>query len=321
MSRELMVWLSLCAACLGHPLVVRAGEGDLDLAQVKQAGVLRHLGVPYANFVTGSGDGMSIELMRGFAKHLGVRYEYVPAEWATVIPDLIGRQVAVREGKAELGEPTPIRGDVIANGLTNLAWRRQVLDFSDPVFPTQVWLLARADDPLRPIKASGTIESDIAQARALLDQRRVLCKARTCLDPGLFDLEGAGATPSPFAGSLNELAPAMIAGEADNTILDVPDAVIAMAKWPGRIKILGPMCKPQVMGVGFRKSAPQLRQAFNAYLAQCRADGSYLRLVRQYYPSITDYFPDFFEAATDTTARRDSSAAVNREHVVHGQAR
>mgnify|MGYP000084292552 CR=1 FL=1 len=31
-----------------------AGTGDLD--QVRRDGVLRHLGIPYANFVTGAGD-------------------------------------------------------------------------------------------------------------------------------------------------------------------------------------------------------------------------------------------------------------------------
>ncbi len=38
-----------------------AGARDLD--EIKKSGVLRHLGVPYANFVTGSGDGMDVELV------------------------------------------------------------------------------------------------------------------------------------------------------------------------------------------------------------------------------------------------------------------
>jgi membrane-bound lytic murein transglycosylase MltF len=46
-----------------------------DLADVKARGVLRHLGIPYANFVTGSGDGLDVEVMRRFAAYLGVKYE------------------------------------------------------------------------------------------------------------------------------------------------------------------------------------------------------------------------------------------------------
>ena len=38
-----------------------------DLQEVKQRGVLRHLGIPYANFVTGSGDGLDVELVKLFA--------------------------------------------------------------------------------------------------------------------------------------------------------------------------------------------------------------------------------------------------------------
>ena len=48
-----------------------------DLAELKERGVLRHLGIPYANFVTGSGDGMEVELTRKFAEHLGVKCEFV----------------------------------------------------------------------------------------------------------------------------------------------------------------------------------------------------------------------------------------------------
>ena len=46
-----------------------------DLAEIRQRGVLRHLGVPYANFVSGFGDGLDVELLKGFAANIGVRYE------------------------------------------------------------------------------------------------------------------------------------------------------------------------------------------------------------------------------------------------------
>jgi ABC-type amino acid transport substrate-binding protein len=41
-------------------------------------------------------------------------------------------------------------------------------------------------------------------------------------------------------------------------------------------------------------SSPQLRDAFNTYLKQIRADGTYDTLVRKYYPGIQRYFPEFF---------------------------
>ncbi len=62
-----------------------------DLPDIKKAGVLRHLGVPYANFVTGSGDGLDVELMKNFAAHLGVKYKYVQTDWGQLFGDLTGR--------------------------------------------------------------------------------------------------------------------------------------------------------------------------------------------------------------------------------------
>jgi ABC-type amino acid transport substrate-binding protein len=56
------------------------------------------LGVPYANFVTGGGDGLDVELMKLFARHLGVEYRYVRSTWADVIPDLVGKRVSFEGG-------------------------------------------------------------------------------------------------------------------------------------------------------------------------------------------------------------------------------
>ena len=48
-----------------------------DLAEIRERGVLRHLGVPYARFITGNGDGLDVEIIQLFARHIGVRYEFV----------------------------------------------------------------------------------------------------------------------------------------------------------------------------------------------------------------------------------------------------
>ena len=85
-----------------------AMAGDLD--DVKARGVLRHIGLPYANFNTGSGDGMEAELTTLFAKSLGVKYEFVESDWGPLVQDLIGKKVKVVNGKAELLEDAPVRG-------------------------------------------------------------------------------------------------------------------------------------------------------------------------------------------------------------------
>lgn len=86
----------------------------------------------------------------------------------------------------------------------------------------------------------------------------------------------------------------MIKGVSDATLLDVADVLVALRKWPGQIKILGPISKQQEMGVAFPKDAPELCQAFASFYDKIKRDGTYQALVKKYYPDVFDYFPEFF---------------------------
>lgn len=264
-----------------------------DLDQIKSKGVLRHLGVPYANFISGAGDGMDVELMQDFAAHLGVRYQFVRTDWGQIIGDLIGKGVKAVGDEVEIGGKVPIRGDVIATGMTIIPWREKVVAFGNPSFPTQVWLVSRADAQVSPIKPSGLLEQDILATKSVLSARSLLGKLDTCLDPALYNMEATGARISLFRGTLNELAPAVINKESEFTLLDVPDALVALQKWPGQIKIIGPVSEAQSMAPAFRPDSGRLREAFNAFLAQRRADGRFQHLVTKYYPFVSGYFPEF----------------------------
>lgn len=296
-GKRVFYLLLLLAVTVVIPPPSFSGSGHTrDLKDVIQAGVLRHLGVPYANFVTGSGDGMDVEMIQMFAAHLGVRYEYVQTSWKEVIGDLTGKQVRPKGTGIDIIGDHPIRGDLIANGLTILPWRQKIIDYATPTFPTQVWVMARADSPLAPIAPSGDITRDIEMVKAILQGHSVLGIANTCLEPSLYGVAETGARVKIFRGTLNELAPAIINNEAETTLLDVPDALIALEKWPGQVKVIGPLSPMQNMGVGFSKSSPELREAYNGFIEQCKADGTFLSLVQKYYPAVFRYYPDFFTA-------------------------
>ena len=277
-------------------LIITIGSvlGD-DLPEIKKRGVICHLGVPYANFVTGSGDGLDVELVKLFARHLGVEYKYIQTSWNDVIADLTGKRVKSRGDDVEILGVCPVRGDIIANGLTILPWREKVVVFSTPTFPTQVWLVTYADSPIKPIKPSGDISKDIAAVKALLKGHYVLGITNTCLDPSLYGLEEAGAEIRLFSGNLNELAPAVINGDAEATLLDVADALIALGKWSGKIKVIGPVSPMQNMGYAFAQTSPLLRDSFNRFFEQCKKDGTYERLVSKYYPTVFRYYSEFFD--------------------------
>jgi ABC-type amino acid transport substrate-binding protein len=286
-------FLLLCTA-----LSVRAD----DLDAIKARGELRHLGIKYANFVTGAGDGLDVELVQGFARHIGVKYTLVYSDFYSIIRDLLGKDVAVKDGQAVLSGNHPVKGDMIATGFTVLPWRKQVLFYSDPVFPTQVLLVARAEAPQQPLAGGQNLAQDIRDTKAMIGRKSLLVMEKTCLDPAGYGLKGKGIDLRPYTKNtnINEMVPAMLNGVAEYTLLDVADVILDLQKWAGRIKVLGPISEEQEMAAAFPPDAPQLRDAFNAYLRQVKTDGTYDRLVRKYYPGIHSYFPAFFAPARQT---------------------
>ncbi len=274
-----------------------------DLERIRESGVLRHIGVPYANFVSyiDQGEvqtltGLDVEIIKGFARSLNVRYEYVPGKWNNAVGKLIGQKVEYKNAQLVVGDDTPIEGDLIANGVTILDWRKEVLDFSDDYFPSAVWLVARSDSTLKPIKPTGSIQQDIAMVKSLISGRDVMAMEHSCLDPNLYNLYDTGANvilPS-VQRRLNEMVPAIMKNDAESTLLDVADTLIALEKWPGEIKVIGPISEHQRMAVAFRKNSPELKAAFNQYLQSIKQDGTYQALVEKYYPSIYYFYNDYF---------------------------
>lgn len=270
--------------------------GAADLKEVLARGELRHIGIRYANFVTGDGDGFDVELVKGFAKYIGVNYKLVYSDFYNVIRDLLGKDVVRTGDQVTLEGDFPVKGDMIATGFTMLPWREKVLLYSAPVFPSQVLLIARADSQLNPIKGSNNLSKDIAQTRAMIGKLSLLGMERTCIDPANYGLKGTGLDLRAYTKSsnLNEIVPALLNHDAELTLLDVPDTILDLQKWAGKIKILGPISEEQKLAAAFPKSSPELRGAFDRYLRKAKADGSYDKLVDKYYPGIRQYFPEFF---------------------------
>lgn len=284
---------TLLAACLMTTLGTAVAA---DLKDIQARGELRHLGIKYANFVTGAGDGFDVELVQGFAKHIGVKYTLVYSDFYNVIRDLLGKDVVRKGNEVSLTGNFPVKGDMIATGFTVLPWREAVLLYSKPTFPSQVLLVARADSPLQPVKGAGSLEKDIVSTKALIGKNSLLVMERTCLDPANYGLKGVGIDLKSYTKStnLNEMVPALLNKESELTLLDVPDAILDLKKWAGQIKVLGPISEHQDLAAAFPKDAPELRKAFDAYLDKIRADGTYDKLVDKYYPGIRRYFPEFF---------------------------
>lgn len=268
-----------------------------DLEEVLNSGKLRHLGIPYANFVSGKNSGLDVELMQLFAAHLGVSYEFILSSWGNIIPDLTGKTFRPHGDDVDITGNCDIRGDVIATGFTVLPWRQKIIDFATPTFPTGVWLIARADSKLNPVTPTGNINRDIKAVRKGLQGKSVLTLKDSCLDAELYHLGETGATIHQMDPNrdLDEMIPLVIAKTSESTLMDMPVALIALEKWPGEIKVIGPVSEQQQMAPAFAKSSPNLRRAFEIFFAALKADGTYNRLVTKYYPTVLTYYPVFFK--------------------------
>ena len=247
--------------------------------------------------MTGAGDGFDVELAQGFAKHIGVKYTLVYTDFYSVVRDLLGKNVQITDGNVELVGDFPIKGDMIATGFTYLPWREKILLFSEPTFPSQVVLIARADSDIKPVPDTGSLTKDIVETKKLIGKQSVLAMEKTCLDPANYGLKNSGYDIRLYTRStnINEMVPALLNKEADLSLLDVPDLMLDMPKWPGKFKVIGPISEDQILAAAFPKDSPNLRDAFNEYLRKIKADGTYDKLVDKYYPAIRQYFPDYFK--------------------------
>jgi ABC-type amino acid transport substrate-binding protein len=184
-----------------------------------------------------------------------------------------------------------------------LPWRKKLIAYSQPTFPTQVWAIANRGT------LSETIENRRTPSQITSYIKRynliVLGKKDTCLDPVLYGLEKQGKL---YAGSVNDIAWAVLNGQADLGLLDSPDTLIALRKWPEKLQVLGPVSETQTMGAGFRPASCQLKAEFNRFLQSIKKNGIYHRIVKKHYPDIFFYFPDAFK----DMARGDMNANSGR---------
>ncbi len=295
----------ICIFFLVLAVALPAGAEDLDT--VLQAGTLKHLGIPYANFVTPDKKGLDVDLMHAFADYLGVRYKFIESTWSTIIPELTGKQIRVSGDAVTITGNTKKKGNVISTGFTVLPWRKKIVSFSQQTFPSGIWLIARSDSRLTPIKPTGNITNDIKMVKRELAGMSILGLRGSCLAPSLYGIDKTGAKLRFFSpkNNLEEMIPSIIAHNADATLIDVPVALIALTRWPGKIKVIGPVSQPQEMACAFAQNSPKLKEKFNLFFHQFKKNGQYRKLVEKYYPSVFTYYPDFAGQASSQRPRKN----------------
>ncbi|SHI77689.1 substrate-binding periplasmic protein [Halodesulfovibrio aestuarii] len=265
---------------------------SVTLAEIRARGELYHLGVPYARFANTNADGLDCALIRRFAHRIGVRYKFVPTSWENAIPDLTGIRPALPGSSQSV---TPIRGDILANGLSIIPERKRYVLFSKPTFTAQVWLLAKPDADIDPIHPTGSVERDIKSTLEKTAGKTVYGIKNLCIDVRLFPdlLHTAGSAENVPLGTLPQPI-SFVKSPYSIFLMESPSALMALGIWPYSFKIIGPVAKQQNMGAAFAPTSVELKEEFDRFLTEVWTSGEYQKLVASYYPNSFSYFKTFF---------------------------
>lgn len=268
--------LLFCVTLVAAPVSASAST----LQEIRDRGYLRHAGAEHPPFIITEGHGFDVEIMQRFAQYLGVAYKYVPSHWQRIFSDVSGVAFTMRDFKITRTGTAPVKADIGSCGIVMTPWREEIVRFTKPMFSTQVWALTWSKSPLQPITPVN-LDQDIAATRALLKGKHVAGYVDSYLDPRYHNIPDI--IPNPLAhGSINEYYNVLFSETHHILLLNAISATHALSQWAGRIKILGPIAKPQAMAPVVAKEATELEAAFAVFSEQIQKDGTLEKLKKKY---------------------------------------
>lgn len=98
-------WIALVLSGFCMALAANAA----DLPEIKARGELHHLGIRYANFVTGAGDGFDAELTQGFTGTSASSTDWYTAIFIRSSAICLARTWCAKVTRSPLREATPSR--------------------------------------------------------------------------------------------------------------------------------------------------------------------------------------------------------------------
>jgi membrane-bound lytic murein transglycosylase F len=240
------------------PLALAAAPARADLAQVKQAGVLRVLRMDvratdeFFPMTPGGPPGFDREVLEGFASLHRLKVEPVTVStWDALIPALL-------QG----------RGDVVAGRFTVTEARAMQVAFTSEVFPTRNVVLTR--------KPGRTITS-LQELRAE--------KVGTIKGTSMAEaVSAAGVPPGHLVETITtgKLPEALQTGQVTAVVIGVENAITAQRDDPALQLglFLGP---PRRLAYAVRKGDLALLGALNEYIDNLRRTPTWSRLVVKYF--------------------------------------
>ena len=209
------------------------------------------------------------ELARVIAYRLNRPIEFSNVRWDALIP-------ALQSGKI----------DIVVTGMTANEERRQFVDFTTPYYQNKLVFLVRKPPTGAAAKASGGLELSSVED---LKTRRL-----GVLQGSAFDTFALQNFPDADIRQFVSFADVLLAVETeqvDAAFADIDNFREAKKHRPQFVTIGEPVFHSDV-AAGFRKDSGELREAFNAFLAKIRADGTLADLMRRWTEESSTAMPD-----------------------------
>lgn len=227
-------------------------------------------GVFEARDANGEPWGVSIQLLQDFGKYIGKEIKIENIAWDGLIP-------ALETGKI----------DMILSSMTITEERAKRVDFSEPYVNAYLAVLANADSEIESIEDLNQEGKKVAVATGSTGYHYAVANLPNA---EILALADAGAC-------LTEV----VQGKADGFIRDQLSVYRANQQNPDTTKaILIPFQDVEHWGAAFRQEDDSLREQFNAFLEQYRAEGGFDRLTEEYMAEYKTAFDElgfkwFFE--------------------------
>jgi polar amino acid transport system substrate-binding protein len=210
------------------------------------------------------------ELARVIADRLQRPLEFVNVRWDALIP-------ALQSGKI----------DMVVTGMTANEERRQFVDFSTPYYMNKLVLLVRKPP-------AGGAAAKVSGGLELTSVEDLKTRRLGVLQGSAFDTYAQKNFPDADIRQLIGFADVLLAvetGQVDAAFTDIDGLREAQKTRPEFVAIGEPVFYSDV-AAGFRKDSGELRGAYNAFLAQIRADGTHDDLMRRWTEQGSTDMPD-----------------------------
>lgn len=250
-----------------------------DLVDIIESGKLRALtvysGTTYFLY-KGRPMGYEYELLKRFAKHLGVQLEII-----------VVKNVDELFEKLNKGE-----GDILAHGLTITTERKEKVSFTDYLYLTKQVLVQKKPDNWRTIHWHELENALINDAIELINDTVSIRGQSAYKDriSNLSDELGGNIYIDELPGemSTDQIIKKVVLGEIKYTIADYNIASIMASYYPV-LDIEVPVSFSQRIGWATRHQSPDLLKATNKWLATLKKKVDYNVIYNKYFKNKKDY--------------------------------